>query len=147
MRRQFKFHTSRYLAALLSAAHCAALAALLPLLLPFWAKASMSSIVLFSLAYHLWRDAWLSAPSAAVALVLEGDQVVLSTRGGEQLTGKILRGSLVTPLITVLNVLPQSARHARSAIIMRDSLDAESFRQLRVRLKWGIPNGNRSREP
>jgi len=45
--------------------------------------------------------------------------------------------SLVTPFITVLNVLPQGARLARSVVILPDSLDAESFRQLRVWLKWG----------
>ncbi|MBI3902775.1 MAG: hypothetical protein HY306_07520 [Nitrosomonadales bacterium] len=37
----------------------------------------------------------------------------------------------------MLNVLPQGARFARSMIILPDSLDVESFRQLRVWLKWG----------
>jgi toxin CptA len=48
-----------------------------------------------------------------------------------------LRDSLVTPYLTVLNVLPQGARFSRSVVILPDSLDAESFRQLRVWLKWG----------
>jgi len=137
MRRQFKLQLSRYLAAMLIAAHGVTFAALFPLALPIWAKAALASLMLLSLAYHLWRDAWLSAPSASVALMLEGDRVVLATRGGEQLAGRMLRDSLATPFLTVLNVLPQGARLARSVVILPDSLDAESFRQLRVWLKWG----------
>ncbi len=137
MQRQFKLQPSRYLATMLIAAHGATLAALLPLALPVWAKAALTPLMLFSLMHHLRRDAWLSAPSAGVALMLESDRAVLSTRGGEQLTGQILRDSLVTPFFTVLNVLPQGARLARSVVIMPDSLDAESFRELRVWLKWG----------
>ena len=144
MQRQFKLQPSRYFAAILIAAHGIALAALFPLVLPGWSKVALASLISFSLMYHLRRDAWLSAPSASVALVLEGDRAVLTTRGGEQLAGQILRDSLVTPFLTVLNVLPQGAHLARSVVILPDSLDAESFRQLRVCLKWG---SNSKRQP
>ena len=137
MQQQFKFKPSHYLATILIIAHSAALAALLPLIFPIWSKTALALLILFSLIYHLRRDAWLSAPSSGIALKLEGDQVVLSTHGGEQLVGQVLRDSLVTPFIAVLNVLPQGARFARSVIILPDSLDKESFRQLRVWLKWG----------
>lgn len=137
MQQQFKLHPSRYLAAVLVAAYAAALAVLAPLALPVWAKASLSMVILFSLAYHLRRDALLSSKSAVMALMLEEDHAVLTLRGGDQLTGQVLRDSLVTPFITVLNILPQGARFARSVAILPDSLDAESFRQLRVWLKWG----------
>lgn len=137
MQQQFKLQPSRYLAVILIVAHGAALAALLPLALPKWSKAALALLVLLDLGYHLRRDAWLSAPSSGTALALEGDRVMLATRGGKQLSGKVLRDSMVTPFITVLNVLPQGARFARSVIILPDSLDAESFRQLRVWLKWG----------
>ncbi len=137
MRRQFTLQPSRYLAAVLIAAHGVTLAVLLPLALPLWAKAALAALILFSLMHHLRRDAWLSAPSSRVALTLEGDRVVLSTRGGEQMAGQMLHDSLVTPFITVLNVLPQGAHFARSVVILPDTLDAESFRQLRVWLKWG----------
>ncbi|MBI5436855.1 MAG: hypothetical protein HY937_07100 [Nitrosomonadales bacterium] len=137
MQRQFKLQPSRYLAAMLITAHGTTFAALFPLALPGWTKAALASLTLLSLMHHLRHDAWLSAPSAGVALTLEGDRVVLTTCGGEQLTGQMLRDSLVTPFITVLNVLPQGAHLARSVVILPDSLDAESFRQLRVWLKWG----------
>ena len=137
MQLQFYLQPSRYLATMLIAAHGATLAALFSLNFPIWAKTALAILVLLNLGYHLRREAWLSAPSACVALMLEGDRVVLTTRGGEQLTGQILRDSLVTPYLTVLNVLPQGARMARSVIVLPDSLDTESFRQLRVWLKWG----------
>lgn len=137
MQQQFQLQPSRYLATILIVAHGAAFAALLPLALPAWSKVVLALLMLFSLMYHLRRDAWLSAPSSGTALILEGDRVVLATRGGKQLAVRVLRDSMVTPLITVLSVLPQGARFARSVIILPDSLDAESFRQLRVRFKWG----------
>lgn len=137
MQRQFVLQPSFYLAALLSAAHGITLAALLPLALPVWVKAALAFIILFSLAYHLWRDAWLAAPSSTRSLTLDEDQIKLSMRDGRQVTGAVAHDSMITPFITVLNVLPQGARLAHSVIILPDSLDAESFRQLRVYLKWG----------
>jgi len=137
MQRQFKLNPSHYLAAILIAAHGITLAVLFPLEFPLWAKTALALVVLLSLGYHLRRDAWLSAPAAGVGLMLDGDQVVLTTHSGKMLSGQILRDSLVTPYLTVLNILPQGARIARSVVILPDSLDAESFRQLRVWLKWG----------
>ena len=137
MRRQFTLQPSRYLAAMLITAHGATLVVLFSLALPIWAKAALASLMLFSLMHHLRRNAWLSAPSASVALMLVGDRVVLITRGGEQFAGQLLHDSVVTPLVTVLNVLLQGTHIVRSVVILPDSLDAESFRQLRVWLKLG----------
>jgi hypothetical protein len=122
---------------MLIAAHGATLAALFPLAFPLWAKALLALLVLFSMGYHLRREAWLSAASATVALTLLDDQAVLTKRNGDQLTGKILHDSLVTPLLTVLNILPQGAHIAHSLVILPDTMDIASFRQLRVWLKWG----------
>ncbi len=137
MQRQFKLRPSRYLAAVLVVVHGSALAVLFPLTLPVWAKAALAIVILFSLAYHLRRDALLSSRIAVMALLLEEEQAVLTLRGGDQLAGQVLRNTLVTPFLTVLNVRPQGARLARSVVILPDSMDAETFRQLRVRLKWG----------
>lgn len=136
MQRQFNFRPSHHLAIMLVVAHGAALLALLALALPLWAMAALLLLLLFSLLHHLRRDAWLSAPSSGVKLVLEEEGVVLTVRNGDQLTGRLLHDSLITPFLTVLNVLPQGAYLTRSIIILPDSLDNESFRQLRVWLKW-----------
>lgn len=137
MQSNFQLRPSRYLAVALIAAHGAAFAALLPQTLPAWAKAALALILLLSLIYHLRRYAWLSAPDSCIALRLEGDQVTVATRVGAEWTGTVSSNTLVTPFLTVLNVMPQGARFSRSVIIMQDSLDREAFRQLRVNLKWG----------
>ena len=137
MHQQFNFRPSHYFASMLITAHCITLAALYPLTFPVWAKTALALPVLFSMGYHVLREAWLSAPSATVRLTIEEDLAVLTLRNGDQLTGKILRDSLVTPLLTVLNVQTRNTRIAHSLVILPDSLDAASFRQLRVWLKWG----------
>lgn len=137
MQRQFNLQPSLYLAILLIAAHAAALMALYFLPLPSWALAALTVLLLSGLGFYLRRHAWLTAPSSGVMLQLDGDRVVLTARSGDQLTGQLSGTSLVTPLLTVLNVLPQGEHFTRSVIILPDSLDPESFRQLRVLLKWG----------
>ena len=121
---------------MLIAAHGATIMALFPLTFPLWAKIALTLLVLVNLGYHLRRDAWLTAPSSAVMIMLEADQVVLTRFDGKNMAGQILRDSLVTPYLTVLNVLLQGSRFSRSVVILPDSLDQESFRKLRVWLKW-----------
>lgn len=136
MQRQFNLQPSIYFTIALVVSHGIALAALVPITLPLWARILLAALVLVSMLYHLWHDAWLLALSSNKTLLLDGDSVLLVARNGDQVTARILADSLVTPFISVLNVLPQGAYLARSIIILPDSLDAESFRQLRVWLKW-----------
>lgn len=137
MQRQFNFKSSVYFTIVLVAAHCVAFTILIPLALPLWSKILLALLVLISMLYHLWHDAWLLALSSNKSLLLDGDMILLVTRNGNQTPARILTDSLVTPFITVLNVLPQGSYLARSIIILPDSLDAESYRQLRVWLRWG----------
>ena len=137
MQLQFNLQPSIYFTIALVASHGVALAVLAPLALPLWARTLLALLVLASLLYHVWHDAWLLALSSNKTLLLDGEMVMLVARNGDQVTARVLADSLVTPYITVLNVLPQGAYLARSVIILPDSLDAESFRQLRVWLRWG----------
>jgi hypothetical protein len=137
VRQSFELQPSRILAAVLGAAHLAALASLVPLAFPAWAKAALALVILFSLRHHLRCDALLSGPSSGMALALEGAQAMLSLRGGKTLTGSLSRDSVVTPFLVVLIIVPRGVRLARSVVILPDNLGAESFRQLCVRLKWG----------
>ncbi|MCX7195896.1 MAG: hypothetical protein NTV37_08475 [Proteobacteria bacterium] len=137
MQRQFNLQPSIYFTIALVASHGVALAVLVPLALPLWARILLALLVIISLLYHVWHDAWLIALSSNKTLQLDGDMILLVARNGDQVTARVLADSLVTPYITVLNVLPQGSYLARSVIILPDSLDAESFRQLRVWLRWG----------
>ncbi|MES1981996.1 MAG: protein YgfX [Pseudomonadota bacterium] len=134
--RQYKLRASRYLAVLLIAAYSGTFAALLAVGLPLWAKVLLGLLLLCALIYHLRRDAWLTASSANVALILQGERAMLVKRNGKQVIGSVSRDSVATPFLTILNILPQGAHVAHSVVILPDSLDAESFRQLRVWLKW-----------
>ena len=137
MQRQFNFQPSPYLALALIAMHSAAMLSLWVLALPLWAHLTLALLLLASLLHHLRRDAWLSAPSSWVSLWLEGDRIELTARNGQKIAGKIMPDSLISPLLSVLKILPQDAHRARCAIILPDSLDDDSFRQLRVNLMWG----------
>lgn len=137
MQRQFNLQPSICFTIVLVVSHGAMLAVLVPLALPLWAKILLASLVLTSMLYHVWHDAWLLALSSNKTLLLDGGIILLVARNGDQVIARVLTDSLVTPFITVLNVLPQGSYLARSVIILPDSLDAESFRQLRVWLRWG----------
>lgn len=137
MQRQFNLQPSIYFTIVLVASHAVALAVLAPLALPLWAKLLLASLVLTSMFYHIWHDAWLLALSSNKTLLLDGDMILLIARNGDQVTARVLTDSLVTPFLTILNVLPQGTYLARSIIILPDSLDAESFRELRIWLRWG----------
>lgn len=137
MQRQFNFQPSPYLALALIAMHSAAMLSLWALALPLWAQLILVLLLLASLLHHLRRDAWLTAPSSSVSLWLDGDRIELTVRSGQKIAGKIMPDSLISPLLSVLKILPQDAHQARCAIILPDSLDVDSFRQLRVYLKWG----------
>lgn len=138
MQQCYTLLPSRYLALLLSLAHAVSLFALSVLALPLWVLLTLGLLLLLNLGYQLCLRAWLIAPSAVVAFRLEDDGVSLNTRAGLQLAAKLCGNSLVTPYFTVLSVLPQGARLARSVLILPDSLDAESFRRLRVYLQWQV---------
>lgn len=120
---------------MLGVAHGALL--LLLLMLPLWTRLMLAALVLSSLVYYLRRDAWLRAPDSCIGLVLQGDDAILNLRNGAQLRGEIAPDSLVTPLLTVLNVSLPELRATRSVVMLPDSMAADVFRQLRVWLKWG----------
>lgn len=136
MQLHYTLFPSRYLAVLLCVAHGAALAAVIALPLAVAMQLALAALLLGNLVYQLRRSVWLSAPSAVLAFRFEGDQVLLDTRDGVQLSGTLLGSSLATPLLTILNVLPQGTRLARSVLLLPDSMGAESLRQLRVYLRW-----------
>ena len=137
MQRQFNFKSSFYLALALAVMHGTAWASLLLLALPVWANAALFGLLAVNFWHHLTHRAWLAAPASAVALQLDGDRIIVVARGGHQVAGKVLPDSIIAPWLTIVNILPQGSRRVRSVIILPDSLDVESFRQLRVTLRWG----------
>jgi toxin CptA len=134
-RQQIELIPSRYLAFILVASHGAAIAASL-LVFPLWAGGAVSLMLLLGLRHYVLRDAWLCLPHSCAGLVLEEEGAEIILRDGKRQPCRILPGSLASPWLTVLNILPEESRFSRSVVILPDSLDAEAFRQLRVWLKW-----------
>lgn len=53
--------------------------------------------------------------------------------------GVVAAGSFVAPWLTIVLWRPPGARFSRPLVILPDMLDPESFRRLRVVLRWGKP--------
>lgn len=138
MQQLFKLRPSRCLASLLAIAHIIALAALVPLDAPAWLRLTLGLAILYSMLHCLLRDAWIFDSPSSTVLILENEGTVRFVRNGKTLEGRVLPDSVVLPYLAVLNIAPKDGYLTQSVIVLPDSLDAESFRQLRVQLKWGI---------
>jgi toxin CptA len=134
--QQFYLHPSRYLAGVLVAALSVVVSLLLSMSLPWWAKVVTIVALLISAVYYLRHDAYLSMQSSTVCLQMGDGQVTITRRNGRNWSGLVLHDSFITPLIVILNVLPEGKYFSHSVIILPDSLDKELFRQLRVLMKW-----------
>ena len=90
------------------------------------------------IGYYLLRDAKLSMGHSCVAFRMEGqEEIVLVLRNGLHVPGRVSADSLVTPSFVILNVALKEQRGRRSLLILPDTMGADSFRRLRVALKWG----------
>lgn len=138
MRNYFAFYPSRQLAVCIFLGHGVAFGALVLVPIPKVALILLLIVLSLSSIYYVLRDAQLSLPGACIALRLEGEQVVLFNRNGDELTGRLLRSSVITPYMVILNIVLENHRWRQNVILLSDSMDAELFRQLRVTLKWGV---------
>jgi toxin CptA len=138
MSHYFQFYPSRLLALCIFIGHGIAIGALVFIPIPQTGLILLLLVLIWSALYYVLRDARLTLAGSWVALRLEEDHVVLFNRNGDELMGKLLPGSVVTPFIVILNIALQGRRGQKNVVLMPDSLNVESFRQLRVALKWGV---------
>ena len=90
-----------------------------------------------SLAYYLRRECLRLAPSAIVCVSLHPDcRCEFQVKDGERFEATLLGTSFVAPYLTVLNLKQVDRRLARHVVIVPDAVDGETFRKLRVLLKW-----------
>jgi toxin CptA len=116
-------------------AGAAAIAALLAW--PIWARVLLvifvSSSLLWSLAWHV-----LHRGDAAMEAVLQADgSWILETGQVEARPATLAADSLVTPQLTVL-VFRLADGRRRSLLLLPDNIDPDSFRRLRVRLRFPL---------
>lgn len=138
MPRHFALHPSRLLFLCIVAAHLLVMGVFALLPFPAILYLTLLCVLLLSCVYYVLRDASLRLEGACVALRLEEKYIVLVDRENREMTGKLLGSSVVTPYLTVLNIALDGVRRTRNVVILPDSMDATSFRQLRVLLKWGV---------
>ena len=142
MRRYYTLRPSRLLALSLVLLCSASLAALWSLSLPVMGSLVLAMAVLLWGGYRLSLDANLRLRHSCVAFRLEeGEELVLVLRNGRHLPCRMSGDSLVTPWLVVLNVVSGEQRWGRSVVILQDAMGAESFRRLRVALRWGSRAG------
>lgn len=128
---------SYWLATILSLVHCAAigLTSSLPTLLDI--KVMLVTMLIISMIYYLGKDALLISQDAIKVLILSEEMSCqLTMRSGESISCSILKDSFVAPYLTVVGLKPEGKFFPRSLVILKDSLDVEEFRQLRVWLRW-----------
>lgn len=110
---------------------------LLPL--PTAALFVLTVLVLYWGGYSLLLDANLRKEHSCVGFRLEdSEEIVLLLRSGRHLSCRVVPDSLVTPYVVILNVTPaEQQRGGRSLMILPDAMEPESYRRLRVALRWG----------
>ncbi|BCK87909.1 hypothetical protein MIZ01_1706 [Sideroxyarcus emersonii] len=138
MQRYFKLRPSRSLALYLFILCAAAILALWQLPLPTSVLLASTLLILCWGGYYLVLSANLRMGRSCVAFRLEEQEgVVLVRRDGRHLSCKMAPDSLVTPYLVILNVVPGERRWRRQLLILPDAIGEESFRRLRVALRWG----------
>lgn len=128
---------SRQLAILLFVVHLGSFGLLWPLTVPFWIKAMIAGLLAASLIYYLRQDALLTSGTAVTAFTLtDAQKCIMTTRSGAIIKGNLLANTFVSPYLTVILIQPQEKWLSRSIVILPDSLDTDTFRRLRVWLRW-----------
>ena len=129
---------SRSLAIVFAGAHLVATLSAVAVQLPLAAKTGVLVAVATSLYRCLRRYAWLREPKSIVWFELpDAESIVVRLRDGGCSSGRVLGTTLVTPLLTVINVRLQASSCAQHVLLVPDNLHADDFRAVRVLLKWG----------
>jgi toxin CptA len=137
MQRHYKLRPSRWLALLILVLSWVSLVSLWLLPLPIAVLLVLTAIVLCWGGYCLLLYANLRLGHSCVAFRLEDqEEIVLVLRSGRHLSGRVSPDSLATPYLAILNVILKEQRGGRSLAILPDAMGAESFRRLRVALRW-----------
>lgn len=118
-------------------AHAASGVVTILLHVPLAAKLAISFLIGVSLVHALSHHAFRRGSSALVAIELrENGTIAVQTRDGTWRDVHMLGTSYVTPLLTVLNMKLDGFRFTRHLVVMPDMIEADDYRQLRVRLRW-----------
>jgi len=128
---------SRWLTAILAVAHgnAATMVALVPIAL--WLQIACISALALSLVICVRRIALLRDPDSVAALEISTDNVLtVQTQSGGRVECVVLPSTYVAAYLSVLNLREIDRGSVRHVIVVRDSADADDFRNLRTWLRW-----------
>ncbi len=134
---------SQWLARTLPLACLVACLALLLSPVGAWLKAWFMAAAIVATVYEIRLHALLALQSSITALRLDRDaRVEVTMRCGDTLEVKVLESSFVSVWLTVLNLQvcgqsPLKRNRRIHLLLLPDNTEPESFRQLRVWLRWG----------
>ena len=126
---------SRMLMTILLVAHGASVFLLAMLPLPIGYKWVGSIVILIAAWHYVRRYALLNTGSAVRALRMVADAKLDILRNDWQ-SAQLTHEQFIHPLLTIIRCRTENSRWPIAIVILPDMLDAESFRALRVRLKW-----------
>lgn len=129
------FKPSRLLAIVLLAAHIASTILILILPLPPWSKFLALPIIVAS-AWHNVRTYALLATLTAVRGVRILSNGNLEIDRGKWQSATLIGEQFIHPQLTIIRCRTETSRRSIAIVILPDMLDVETFRTLRVRLKW-----------
>jgi toxin CptA len=132
------FRSSRQLAALLTAIHVFAGVGVWLLSLPLVWRGLPLIALAASLAsfWGRWRGGRLHV--AALAWAQSGEIRVLSRADDDWRDAALTQGGYVSSWLTVIPLRIDGESRPRHLALLPDMLDADSYRRLRVFLRWGL---------
>ena len=132
---QLNFKPSYILTMLLILASVGACCMLIIVDLSWQLSLLVGSVVIGLASYSVVEKGLLLLPWSYVALSINiKNEWLLIRKDGRHVEIIVREDSVVTPYLTVVNF---EYFWGRSLVILPDAVDAESYRQLRVRLRWG----------
>jgi toxin CptA len=121
-------------------AHIAAAGSVAPLDVPLALKTALELVVAASLGRTLYRHALLKAKRSVLAIEVK-DQQTACVQGPDRVwrDARVLGTSYVTAALTVLSVQVAAEWLPRHVLLVRDNIDEQEFRRVRVLLRWRRP--------
>jgi toxin CptA len=120
---------------LLVLVHAGALGLLLLLKLPLILHWCLAIAVLLSFVHTVRQYVMVPGTAGVIALTWKHDgDWVIDLQDGTSLEAQLHASSYAHPWLVVLNFRIEDRRRLKSVVLFPDSLEAQTFRQLRVRL-------------
>jgi hypothetical protein len=104
--------------------------------MPTQFRLAMLLFILLSLVYYQARDVFRVLPYSWSEFSVDQGSVAVVTRDGTKLLGRLANESIVSPYFILLHIRQEGRYLPVSRVIFPDALQAGTFRELCVRLKF-----------